>query len=78
MKTVDIKAASFFELLKLNGQSMWDVFALMIDGEEQLIIFYDDEEKELFEYLLPKTLEQLKQDQENFSKEYAEKIAEFN
>ncbi|MBC7555532.1 MAG: hypothetical protein H7195_01060 [Chryseobacterium sp.] len=78
MKTVEIKAASFFELLKLNGQSMWDVFALMIDGEEQLIIFFDDEEKELFEYLLPKTLGQLKQDQENFSKEYAEKIAEFN
>ena len=78
MKTVEIKAASFFELLKLNGQSMWDVFALMIDGEEQLIIFFDDEEKELFEYNLPKTLEQLKQDQENFSKEYAEKIAEFN
>lgn len=78
MKTVEIKAASFFELLKLNGQSMWDVFALMIDGEEQLIIFFDEKEKELFEYLLPKTLEQLKQDQENFSKEYAEKIAEYN
>ena len=78
MKTVEIQASSFFELLKLKGQSMWDVFTLMINGDEQLILFFDEEKKVLFEYLLPKTLEQLKHDQENFSKEYADKIADLN
>lgn len=77
MKTIEIKASSFFELLKLKGQSMWDVFALMIDGEEKLILFFDNDEKELFEYLLPKTLAQLKIDQKRFAEEYAEKIANF-
>jgi hypothetical protein len=78
MKTVEIKASSFFELLKLKGESMWDIFSQMIDGEEKLILFLNDEENGLFEYLLPKTLEQLKIDQKRFSEEYAEKIANLN
>ena len=78
MKTIEIKAGSFFELLKLKGESMWDVFALMIDGEEKLIIFLDEEDKALFEYLLPKEIGQLKIDQKRFAEEYAEKIANLN
>ena len=75
MKTIEIKASSFFELLKLKGESMWDIFAQMIDGEEKLILFLDNEENGLFEYLLPKNIEQLKIDQKRFSEEYAEKIS---
>lgn len=78
MKNIEIKAEPFFELLKLKGQSMWEVFAQMIDGEEKLIVFIDAEEKALFEYLLPKNEDQLKVDQKRFSEEYAEKVAGLN
>lgn len=75
MKNIEIKAAPFFELLKLKGESMWDIFSQMIDGEEKLLLFSDDNDQLLFEYLLPKDVEQLKTDQKRFSQEYAEKIA---
>lgn len=78
MKNIEIKAAPFFELLKLKGQSMWEVFAQMIDGEIKLILFLDDEDQPLFEYLLPTNIDQLKEDQKKFSEEYAEKIATLN
>lgn len=78
MKTIEIKAAQFFELLKLKDTSMWEIFAQMIDGEEKEIIFLDDEEKVLFSYHLPSTLEKLQADQKIFAKEYAEKIAQNN
>jgi hypothetical protein len=48
MKNITIKANDFFELLKLRDQSMWDVFASMIDGEEKEIVFLNDENQYLF------------------------------
>ena len=56
MKNIQIKASSFFELLKMKDTSMWEIFAQMIDAEEKEIIFLDDEEKVLFNYLLPNNL----------------------
>ena len=55
---------------------MWEIFTQMIDGEEREIIFLDDEEKILFNYILPTTLDKLKEDQKVFAKEYADKIAQ--
>lgn len=78
MKTIQINAPQFFELLKLKDTPMWEIFAQMIDGEEKEMIFLDDDDKILFNYILPKNLEKLKEDQEKFSKEYAEKLAGAN
>jgi predicted CopG family antitoxin len=78
MKTINIKAEDFFELLKLKDQSMWEIFAQLIDGQEKLIIFSNTNGEEFMEYLLPSTLEQLKNDQSRFSEEYAKKLAENN
>lgn len=78
MKTIEIKAKEFFELLKLKDTSMWEIFAQMIDGEEKELLFLDEKKKILFAYTLPKNKEQLKTDQATFSKEYAEKITELN
>ncbi|RQP07651.1 MAG: hypothetical protein EAS48_11185 [Chryseobacterium sp.] len=77
MKTVEIQAKAFFELLKLRDQSMWEIFAQMIDGERKEIVFIEDS-KPLFNYQLPETVELLKKDQELFSAEYAEKLRELN
>lgn len=55
---------------------MWEIFSQIIDGEEKEIIFLDDEEKILFNYILPTTLDKLKEDQKVFAKEYADKIAQ--
>ena len=57
---------------------MWEIFAQMIDGEEKELIFLDDEEKILFNYILPVSLEQLNKDREQFAKEYAEKLSHLN
>lgn len=78
MKTIEIKATPFFDLLKLKDQSMWEIFAQMIDGEEKLLLFLGENTEILFEYLLPKTVEQLKIDQKRFAEEYAEKISQLN
>ncbi|UOE40009.1 hypothetical protein MTP09_08745 [Chryseobacterium suipulveris] len=78
MKNIQIKASNFFELLKSRDTSMWKIFSQMIDGEEKEIIFLDDEEKVLFNYILPSTLEKLNEDREKFAKEYAEKISGLN
>lgn len=78
MKQVLINAAQFFDLLKLKDTSMWEIFAQMIDGEEKEIIFQDDEQKILFSYILPKTLDQLNADRQTFAKEYAEKLSALN
>ena len=78
MKTINIKAHDFFELLKLKDQSMWEIFAQLIDGEEKLLIFSNDQDQEIMEYLLPKTLEQLKNDQSRFAEEYSKKLKEEN
>ena len=70
MKNIQIKASHFFELLKLKDQSMWEIFSQMIDGEEKEIIFLDDDEKILFNYILPENIEKLNDDREKFSQEY--------
>lgn len=78
MKNIQIKASSFFELLKMRDTSMWEIFAQMIDGEEKEIIFLDDEEKILFTYFLPDNLGKLEEDRKQFADEYAEKLSGLN
>lgn len=78
MKTIQIKAAQFFELLKMKDASMWEIFAQMIDGEEKELIFLDDHDQVLFNYTLPKTLEQLNEDRAQFAKEYSAKLSGLN
>lgn len=78
MKVIQIKATQFFDLLKMKDASMWEVFAQMIDGEEKELIFLDDEEKILFNYILPVSLEQLNEDRQKFAKEYADKLSQLN
>lgn len=74
MKTIEIKASPFFEFLKTKDASMWDIFAQMIDGEEKELLFLDDENSILFNYILPQNIEKLQKDKEVFAKEYSEKI----
>ena len=78
MKTIQIKANDFFELIKLKDTSMWEIFSQMIDGEEKEIIFLDEDEKILFNYILPQNLEKLEEDRKTFAKEYADKISNLN
>ena len=78
MKVIQIKAKDFFELIKLKDTSMWEIFSQMIDGEEKEIIFLDEEEKILFNYILPQNLENLEEDRKTFAKEYAEKMSNLN
>ena len=78
MKKITIKAKDFFELLKLKGESMWDIFAQIIDGEEKEITFINDQDEYLFHYILPTTKEKLLEDKEIFSKEYADKLSGSN
>lgn len=78
MKKITIKANDFFELLKLKGESMWDIFAQLIDGEEKEITFVDHKDEYLFHYVLPTTVEKMKEDQVLFSKEYADKLSGVN
>ena len=78
MKNIQIKASSFFELLKMKDTSMWEIFAQMIEKEEKEIIFLDDEEKILFIYLLPNNLEKLDEDRKEFAQEYSEKLSGLN
>lgn len=75
IKTIEIKARAFFELLKTKDKSMWTVFAEMMDEhQEQLIIFVDDEGKEMAHYILPTNLTQLQQDQKQFANSFKQKI----
>ena len=78
MKNIQIKATQFFELLKMKDTSMWEIFAQMMNSEEKEIIFLDDEDQVLFNYILPNNMEKLEQDREKFSKEYSEKISGLN
>lgn len=57
---------------------MWEIFAQMIDGQEKELIFLDDDEQVLFNYILPKTLEQLNEDRTKFAKEYSAKLSGLN
>ena len=74
MKVIQIKANQFFELLKMRDTSMWEIFAQMVDGEEKELVFTDDEDKVLFNYTLPQTLEKLDEDREVFSTQFSEKL----
>lgn len=78
MKKIEIKAEQFFELLKLKDTSMWSVFAQMIDGEEKEIIFLDNEDKILFNYILPSNPEKLEEDRKEFSKQFSDKLSTMN
>lgn len=78
MQKIEIKADQFFELLKLKDTSMWEIFARMIDGNEKEIIFLDGEDKILFNYILPSTKEKMEEDRKEFSKQFADKLANLN
>lgn len=75
---IQIKASAFFDLLKMKDTSMWEVFSQMIGEKEKEIVFLDDEDKILFNYILPNNLEQLNKDREKFSKEYTDKLSTLN
>ncbi|MGC5744205.1 hypothetical protein [Chryseobacterium sp. NFX27] len=78
MQRIEIKAEQFFELLKIKGTSMWEIFSQMIDGNEKEIIFLDHEDKVLFNYILPVEQEKLEEDRKEFSKQFSDKLANFN
>lgn len=78
MENIQIKASSFFELLKMKDTSMWEIFSQMMTEKEKEIIFLDDEEQILFTYILPNNLANLNEDREKFAKEYSEKLASNN
>ncbi|KQT26227.1 hypothetical protein ASG22_06035 [Chryseobacterium sp. Leaf405] len=78
MQKIEIKAEQFFELLKLKDTSMWEIFDQMIDGNEKEIIFLDNENKILFNYILPSEKEKMEEDRKEFSKEFADKLANQN
>ncbi|MDG4945086.1 hypothetical protein NMK71_01550 [Weeksellaceae bacterium KMM 9713] len=76
MKKIHIQAEPFFDLLKEKNQSMWDIFEQMIQEHEQEIIFINDKQQVLFNYILPNNLDKLKEDQKKFSEEFKNKIAQ--
>jgi hypothetical protein len=78
MQKIEIKADQFFELLKLKDTSMWEIFAQVIDGNEKEIIFLDDEDKILFNYILPSEKEKMEEDRKEFSKQFADKLSYLN
>jgi ABC-type uncharacterized transport system substrate-binding protein len=78
MQKIEIQAESFFELLRLKDTSMWEIFAQMIDGNEKEIIFLDNDKKILFNYILPPEQEKLEEDRKEFSKQFADKLADLN
>lgn len=78
MQRIEIKAEQFFELLKLKDTPMWEIFSQMIDGNEKEMIFLDNEDKVLFSYILPADQEKLEEDRKEFSKQFSDKLANFN
>ena len=74
MKTMQIKAEPFFELLKMKDTSMWEIFAQMISDKPQELVFTNEKDEVLFNYELPTNLEKLQEDQKKFAIEYAEKL----
>ena len=78
MKTIELKTDQFFEMLKLRDVSMWEIFAQIIDGEEKEIIFLNEDNTILFNYILPSNKEKLEEDRKEFSKQFSEKLANLN
>lgn len=74
MQTIEIKAQAFFEKIREHQLSMWDLFEQMIDGKEKMILFLDDKEDMVMQYLLPSTKEKLKLDQEEFAQLFLERM----
>ena len=75
MKKIQIKTKDFFELLKIKETSMWDIFTQMIDNEEE-IIFLDNDNNILFNYILPNNIEKLQSDKKIFIENFSLKIKE--
>ena len=57
---------------------MWEIFSQMIDGNEKEMVFLDNEDKVLFSYILPADQEKLEEDRKEFSKQFSDKLANFN
>lgn len=76
MKKIQIKTKDFFELLKIKETSMWDIFTQMIDSEEKEIIFLDNDNNILFNYILPNNIEKLQSDKKIFIENFSLKIKE--
>jgi len=78
MQKIEIKADPFFDLLKLKDISMWEIFAQMIAEEEKELIFLDNEDQFLFNYILPNNKEKLEADRKEFSKQFSDKLNRLN
>lgn len=76
MKKIQIKTKDFFELLKIKETSMWDIFTQMIDNEKKEIIFLDNDNNILFNYILPNNIEKLQSDKKIFIENFSLKIKE--
>ena len=76
MKKIQIKTKDFFELLKIKETSMWDIFTQMIDNEEKEIIFLDNDNNILFNYILPNNIDKLQSDKKIFIENFSLKIKE--
>ena len=76
MKKIQVKTKDFFELLKIKETSMWDIFTQMIDNEEKEIIFLDNDNNILFNYILPNNIEKLQSDKKIFIENFSLKIKE--
>lgn len=77
MKTIQINAPEFFETLKTRNISMWEIFAQLIDGTEKQIVFTQDG-RPLFDYILPKTREEMEDDRKKFTEEFTERLKNLN
>lgn len=73
MKNIQIQAKPFFEMLKNSKKSMWEIFAHMVNGKEQEILFM---EKDVvwFTFLLPATVEELDEVKDEFDKKFKIKL----
>ena len=76
MKTIQIQAEPFFQLLQQKELSMWEIFAQMIAAEEQKLIFLDENQNPLFDFILPNNIEDFKKDKEQFVEEFKAKLKE--
>lgn len=75
IKTIEIQAIGFFELLKDREVSMWTIFLEMIHPEdEQLIQFLNEDKTIIAEYILPTTKERLEEDRKIFAEIFKEKL----
>jgi hypothetical protein len=82
MQTIEIKAQAFFETffekIKEHQLSMWDLLEQMIDGNEKMVLFLDEKNNILMQYLLPATKEKLKLDQKEFAQLFQDRISNKN